>query len=395
MIPVDEALLDDADGLGRADGGQALLSLAGAGAQVRRAAWAVAESGLRPVAPGDRPRVLAVAVPPQCGPVVSALAALTAASAAVPVVAVTGDILPGWVGPLDLLVLAGPEGTEPELLRLAEQAYRRGCGVAAVTRAGSPLDGAAEQSRGLRVHALAPTAGGPDTLAPNTAFWPLLAALLSIGQSCGVGGYGPGEALDGLADRLDAVGLRCRPAADAYSNPAKALALDLAGTVPVVWGTGPIAGVAAARFAAALGSVAGLPALSGTLPDAAVTSGNLFDGSLGGAATDSDDFFRDRVEDPEPMRLRPVLFVDDDAPAVRRQVDHVRRVAADLALPCNEVTAEGRDPLARLGDLVALADFTATYLGLTTGHDTGAGGCFADLPGGPARPDGPGRDGAR
>ncbi|GAA4964587.1 SIS domain-containing protein [Yinghuangia aomiensis] len=380
MIPVDEALLDDPDGLGRADTGQALLALAGAGAQVRRAALAAAESGIRSGV--DRPRVLAVAVPAACGPAGAAVTAIGGASAAVPVVEVRGGVLPGWAGPLDLLVLAGPRGDEPELLALAEQAYRRGCAVAAVAPAGSPVDGAAEQSRGLRVHALARAAGGPEKLAPRDTFWPLLTGLLSIAYAIGASPYAPGEAFDALADRLDAVGLRCRPAAGTYENPAKALTLDLAGTVPVVWGTGPVGGVAAARFADVLASVAGLPALSGTLPEAAAAAGNLFDGSLGRAVADTDDFFRDRVEEPEPLRLRPVLLVDDGADQALRRADAVRRVAVDLGLPYNEITAEGRDPLARLGDLVALGDFAAVYLGLTTGHETGASGSFA----GPAGP---------
>ncbi|WTW95157.1 mannose-6-phosphate isomerase [Streptomycetaceae bacterium NBC_01309] len=375
MIPVDEALLDDAEGLGRADTGQSLLTLAGAGAQVRRASWAVAESGLRSGA-GDRPRTIAVAVPPNCGPAVAALTALTGSTAAVPVVAVGGDILPGWLGPLDLLVLGGPTGGERELLALAEQAYRRGCGVAAVAPEGSALDAAAEQSRGFRLRVFAPAVGGPEKVAARDAFWPLLSGLLAICQAFGVGTYGPGDAFDALADRLDAVGLRCRPTAGTYENPAKSLALDLAGTIPVVWGTGPVAGVAAARVAASLTSVAGLPSLSGTLPEAAAGSGNLFDGSLGRASGDSDDFFRDRVEEPEPMRLRPVLLVDADTAPVRRQVEAVRRLAVDLGLPFNEITAEGPNALAQFGEFVALGDFAATYLALTTGHDTGSEGCF-------------------
>ncbi|HSA48843.1 MAG TPA: SIS domain-containing protein, partial [Yinghuangia sp.] len=225
-------------------------------------------------------------------------------------------------------------------------------------------------------HTSAPAAGAPDRVVARDAFWPLLGGLLALAGSYGVGAYGPGDSFDALADRLDAVGIRCRPAAETYLNPAKALALDLSGAVPIIWGTGPVMGVAAARFAAALTSVAGLPALHGTLPDAAVDSGNLFDGALGRASGDSDDFFRDRVEDTEPMRLHPVLLVDDDAPGARRQVDLVRRLALDLSLPFNEITAEGPDPLARFGEVVALGDFAAVYLAVTTGHDTGSVGTF-------------------
>ena len=42
---------------------------------------------------------------------------------------------------------------------------------------------------------------------------------------------------------------RCRPASETFVNPAKTLAVDLAGSLPVVWGATALTGVAAYRLA--------------------------------------------------------------------------------------------------------------------------------------------------
>ena len=51
------------------------------------------------------------------------------------------------------------------------------------------------------------------------------------------------------ASRLDADAERCRPTAESFVNPAKSLALDLGGSIPIVWGSSALATVAARRFA--------------------------------------------------------------------------------------------------------------------------------------------------
>ena len=52
----------------------------------------------------------------------------------------------------------------------------------------------------------------------------------------------------------------CRPSSESFVNPAKVLALDLAETVPVVLGDGPLTGVAACRAASMLARTARIPA---------------------------------------------------------------------------------------------------------------------------------------
>ena len=59
-----------------------------------------------------------------------------------------------------------------------------------------------------------------------------------------------------------------RPSSEAFVNPAKALALELAGTVPVVLGDGDVTGVAAdAAPSSMLARTARVPAMRGALPD--------------------------------------------------------------------------------------------------------------------------------
>ena len=58
---IDEALLDDADALAAADRGGTLLTLAGAGAQVRAAHTLATEAGATSVALDGRPRAVVVA----------------------------------------------------------------------------------------------------------------------------------------------------------------------------------------------------------------------------------------------------------------------------------------------------------------------------------------------
>ena len=71
------------------------------------------------------------------------------------------------------------------------------------------------------------------------------------------------------ADRLDATAEACRPSSESFVNPAKRLAIDIAGSLPVVWGAGGLCRVAAKRFARQLHANAKYPALDGGLQEAA------------------------------------------------------------------------------------------------------------------------------
>ncbi|MEU5579910.1 SIS domain-containing protein [Streptomyces huasconensis] len=394
---LDESLLDDPEALARADRRGLLRGVAEAGARVRTAVRHAAEAGLTELKPDGRPRAILIAGPGTAAVCVADLLdGLAGASCPVVRLAPTGVApaagalrwtLPGWVGPVDLLLIATPDGSEPGLSLLAEQAYRRGCTVVAVAPARTPLAESVEGSHGLTV----PLATSPygayegahdeatretasyearrveDEAAPGApcTLWALIVPLLVLLDRTGLI-TAPVDTLQKIADRLDRVAERCGPAIGTYSNPAKTLAAELADALPLIWTEGQSAGVAGRRFAATLAELAGHAALAAELPEALPAHGALLAGNPSGG-DDADDFFRDRVDDPAALRARVVLLRDRPvdlggltaAPAAR-ELAH----GHDVAL--SELEPQATDELEALAELIAVTDFAAVYLALAS-----------------------------
>lgn len=378
----DESLLDDPDALARADTHGLLRGVAGAGARVRTALRFADEAGLAELRPDGRPRALLVAGSgPESDAAADLIAALGSGICPVEHLVPTGPTpqqsrwtLPGWAGPLDLLLLLSDQGTEQGLSDLVAQAYRRGCTAVAVTPTTAPLTDAVAQVRGMALPYAAPgngfdfppafggpagTAGAPDT----GAFWALVTPLLALADRIGLISA-PAATLHGVADRLDEVAARCGPAIPTYTNPAKTLAAELDDALPLLWSQGRVAAAGARRFATVLATRAGRPALSAELPAALTAHGPLQAGAhlLAG---DPEDFFRDRVDDAESLRLRIVLLQEapdqaySAAPAAREQ-------AYAHGTPLSEITAPGGTPLETAAELLALTDFAAAYLAIAS-----------------------------
>ncbi|MEX2985892.1 SIS domain-containing protein [Streptomyces sp. C36] len=387
----DESLLDNPDGLSRADLHGLLRGAAESGARVRTAARNAAEAGVGALQPDGRPRTVLVAGPgPAAGSTADLLTALAGDTCPVTLVRPAGVApapgalrwtLPGWTGPLDLLLVASPDGTEPGLALLLEQAYRRGCSVVTVAPAGSPLADATAQVRGLVVPLTSTPyettmAGGEsaagmlgdasDSVLPTGpgTLWSLVTPLLVLGDRVGLLDAPP-AAIEALADRLDHVAQRCGPAIATYSNPAKTLAAELAGTVPLIWTEGDLAVAAGHRFATVLAALAGLPALAAELPEALTAHGTLLAGAFA-AGADPEDFFRDRVEEPEALHARVVLLRERE-PAVTSPAPAARELALHRDTPVSELEAtEGSSPLEIAAEFLAITDFAAVYLALAS-----------------------------
>ncbi|ARZ69809.1 mannose-6-phosphate isomerase [Streptomyces albireticuli] len=383
----DESLLDDPDALSRADVHGLLRGAAESGARVRTAARNTTEAGVGALRPDGRPRAVLVAGPgPAGGCTADLLTALAGDSAPVALIRPTGVApapgalrwtLPGWTGPLDLLLVASPDGTEPGLAILLEQAYRRGCSVVCVTPAGSPLADATTQARGLAIpltnspgEARAADAE-PGATAHRVALpvgpgilWSLLTPLLVLADRIGLLAA-DARAVEALADRLDQVAERCGPAIATYSNPAKTLAAELADTMPLIWTEGDLAGATGRHFATVLAALAGRPALAAELPEALTAHSTLLAGDLA-AGADPEDFFRDRVEDPEALHARVVLLRERE-PDVTSPAPAARELALQRDTPVSELQAdEGESPLETAAELLAITDFAAVYLALAS-----------------------------
>ncbi|MCQ4214263.1 SIS domain-containing protein [Streptomyces longispororuber] len=371
----DETLLDDPDALARADRRGLLRGAAEAGARVRTAARHAAEAGIAELKPDGRPRAVLLA-----GPGTAAIGVADfigrLAGAACPVVRLrsTGVApaagalrweLPGWAGSVDLLLIATPDGTEPSLSLLVEQAYRRGVTVVAVCPKGAPLTEAVARAHGLLVPmATAPyEQDEPAAASAPGALWALLTPLLALLDRTGLLSA-PAEDLEKVADRLDRTAERCGPAIATYSNPAKTLASELAESLPLIWTEGAAAGPVGRRFAAALAELAGRPALAGDLPEAMTAHGALLVSALA-AGGDPDDFFRDRVDEAQALRARVVLLRDRPTGGLSAAPS-----ARDLALShdtaISELEPEEGSDLETLAELIAVTDFAAVYLGLAS-----------------------------
>ncbi|MFF7801547.1 SIS domain-containing protein [Streptomyces olivaceus] len=373
---LDESLLDTPERLTEADRRGLLRGAAEAGARVRTAARHAAEAGVGNLKPDGRPRAVLIAGPGAAATHAADLLG-TLAGAGSPVIrlAPTGVApaagalrweLPGWAGSVDLLLIATPDGAEPGLSLLAEQAYRRGCTVVAVAPGRSPLSDAVSASHGLLIP-MATTPYDHDEPLAGAApgvLWALLTPLLALLDRTALLDAPP-EALDKVADRLDRVAERCGPAVVTYSNPAKTLAAELAESLPVIWTEGTSAGPAGRRFAAGLAELSGTPAVVADLPEALAAHNALLAGQLA-AAADPDDFFRDRVEEAPALHARVVLLRDRPSGGLTAAPN-----ARDLALghdtPISELEPEAGGELETLAELIAVTDFAAVYLALASG----------------------------
>ncbi|MGW1166576.1 SIS domain-containing protein [Streptomyces sp. NPDC002550] len=372
---LDESLLDTPEGLAEADRRGLLRGAAEAGARVRTAARHAVEAGVGDLKPDGRPRAVLIAGPGAAATHTADLLG-TLAGVGSPVVRLvpTGVApaagalrweLPGWAGSVDLLLIATPDGTEPSLTLLTDQAYRRGVSVVAVAPAQTPLAEAVAGAHGLFVPMATAPYDQEEPLAASSpgVFWALLTPLLALLDRIGLISAPP-DALEKIADRLDHIAERCGPAIATYSNPAKTLAAELADALPVVWAEGPSAGPAGRRFAAALAELAGRPALVAELPEALSAHSALLAGPLA-ASADPEDFFRDRVEEPPALHARVVLLRDRPISGLT-----AAPAARDLALshdtPISELEPEEGGELETLAELIAVTDFAAVYLALAS-----------------------------
>ena len=197
-----------------ADDRHALLPAAAtAGAQVRATAEQVEPSAALP-----RPRALVVVG--ARAETSGALIAACATSAAAPILAVPR--LPGWIGPLDVVVVLAAASDDPIAARAADTAQRRGATVVVRGAATGPV--AAAAPAGLIV----PGDRRPEALAEAGRCTVVAAVAAAAGL------LAPPD-WSAAADLLDAIALACHPQAEAFVNPALALAAAHVGRRARCW----------------------------------------------------------------------------------------------------------------------------------------------------------------
>jgi hypothetical protein len=373
----DEDLLEDADRLEQRDDHRLLYALATAGAQVRRAVETVADFGIERLRGSEMPRAMLVAT--DSAPSAASRLITRLSCTRTPALTWHGVELPRWAGPADALLIGSVDGRHPRLAGLAAEGARRGLAMAVVAPAGSQVAAAAGRAP---LHEL------PDDLHPRAARWSILTPLLQTLDVLGINPIPSGLLIE-VADALDAKAEQCRPDGDAFVNPAKALAVEFSRTFPLIVGAGALAGVAARAISDALQQFAGVTSVSVSLPDGVARAGSLLRGAMPVLV---DDFFRDRVDEPDTVRPRLLVVGDDgtaedmllgdrsdaqiqlDEKAARRAAGALHELAANLGLRSSTVEVPSGDPLARFAAAAAFGEYTAAYLALGFGLDPGSPG---------------------
>ena len=365
-----EALLDDPARLEAGDPGGMLPAVASGAAQVREASTFAIDAGIASLADDGRPRAVVVCGMGGSGIAGDVLSAVAGMASPVPIVTHRGFGLPAWVGPMDLVIAVSCSGTTVETLSALEEAVRRGCRLLVVGAADSPLDDLGRRGRAVVV----PVSQGRQ---PRASIWALSTPLVMAGDALGLL-QAPVDVVESAALLLEDIASRCRVDAGHIVNPAKRLALDLAGQLPVVWGTSAPAGLAAYRFACQLNENAHTPATWGSLPEAGHNQVVGLDGAWAGVASppssagDADDLFRDRGDDDdEPcVSMAMVLLRDrDEHPEISLRADVVQALAQERGVSVSALRAEGSSSFERFVSLVGISDYASVYLALMQGTD--------------------------
>jgi len=382
--------LDTPDVIEAADPGDMLRQIASSAAAVRTALRSCQETDLSAFTPDARPRAIVVAGLGGAGLAGEILGAVTGPGSPVQVVAARAERLPAWVGAADAVIAVSGSGTTAETLAVTVEAARRGCRLVGVGPGDSPLHRVAEQARAPFIPVVA--AGPPSSTLPRSRLWGLAIPLLVIAERLGVARVGA-EVYEQAAGRLEEVSHQCRPASESFVNPGKSLALDLVGTLPLVWGTSALSAVAARRFAAQLSDNAKYPAIVGVLPEAAHNQIAAFDGPFTPAARPSpgpaeaeglpdlsswDLDYEDTRPGFTPLRL--VLIVDPEQDQrVAAQQRAVTELAGQRGIGLSELAMDGEHPLVRLAGVVQLADYASVYLAIASGIDPSQAAAVSDL----------------
>ncbi|MQA84005.1 MAG: mannose-6-phosphate isomerase [Streptosporangiales bacterium] len=361
-MDLDPSRLDDLAALEALDRSDMLRQVASSAAQVREGVLEAQDAGLAALAEGGRPRSVVVTGMGGSGIAGDVLAAVCGPGCPVPVLTVRSYNLPGWAGVADLVIAVSCSGSTEETLACATEAVRRGCRLLAVGARGSPLAELAERAR-------APFVRVRSAGQPRSTLWALSVPLVAAAHRLGLVSA-PDEAFEAAAARLEDISLQCRPSSESFVNPAKELALGLAGALPLVWGSSDLAGTAAYRFSCQLAENAKYPSVFGALPEANHNQVVAFDGPFAQAGGE-EDFFRDRVEEPlGRTALRLVVLRDtEEHPQVAKRREVSGELAASRGAAVSEVAATGTHPLERLASLVGVLDYVSVYLALLYGID--------------------------
>jgi glucose/mannose-6-phosphate isomerase len=274
--------------------------------------------------------------------------AVGTATLPVPITVLKHYRTPAFVGPRTLAFALSYSGDTEETLEMARGALAAGAQLVVISNGGA-LGALAAESGSLHVRC-------PDGIAmPRLALGALVAPLVVVLFQMGMmpeAHAGLLRAQQQLARRRD----QCRPEADVARNPARELARQIDRTIPVVYGTGGLGGVAALRWKQSFNENAKAPAYWNEYPE--LDHNEVCGWGQHGDVTRQLFTLVELRHGLEHPRL--------DARAVA-----TRELIEEALHQVLTVDAEGEGRLAQLLDLIYLGDWTSYYSALANDVDPG------------------------
>ena len=319
--------LDDVDGLLSADHDGLLRSAAMAGAGVRAVSQAQSEGVLNRLA-DFRPRALIVVTGADAAARRAADLVVATLASRIDLPVVVAPLLPGWIGPLDAVVIVGDDAGDPALGDAAMRALRRRAElVVTVPIEGPLLDAIGDQP----VTDLSPRLA----VDPRFSFCRFVAALTAVCTGLTAVRLTPAPPdLGALADLLDDEAAAGHPSRESFHNQAKLLALRSVDRT-VAW-----AGDTAGSHALAAHAAAVWFTVAGTVTQAVSEQALVARLRSGGIASPAvDDLFYDPDFDPpRGNAFRGILFT-----TAARAWSAERRLGGfgDVDVLAEQVTGEG------------------------------------------------------
>ncbi len=282
------------------------------------------------------------------GIVGNVLQAVGTATLPVPVTVLKHYRTPAFVGSRTLAFALSYSGNTEETLEMARGALAAGARLVAISNGGE-LAELAEQSGSLHVPC-------PDgILMPRLVLGALVAPVFVLLFRMGMlpeAHAGLLRAQQQIARRRD----QCKPNADAARNPARELARKIGRTIPIVYGSGGLGGVAALRWKQSVNENAKAPAFWNEYPE--LDHNEVCGWGQHGDVT---------RQVFSLIELRHGL----EHPRLEQRAVATRELIEEALSQVLTVDAEGEGRLAQLLDLITIGDWTSYYLALDNDVDPG------------------------
>lgn len=258
--------------------------------------------------------------------------------------------VPPHLGKESLVIVASYSGNTEETLHMLEEARKRRAKTVLIASGGQ----LAQMSSAHDI----PLARLPSGMMPRASLGFMLGAMLGIVERTGVASVG--KQSEEAVRVMEGVGASCKPTRATVDNPAKKLAHEIHGYVPVIVGYG-LSRPVAKRWANQINENSKSLAFASEIPE-------LDHNEIVGW-----------MRDPRSKGFSAV-FLDNEQgnKALTRRVEATKKMVSKVA-PIHSVMSAGLSPLAQMMSLVLLGDFVSVYLGVLRKEDPSSNEPIDDL----------------